>query len=201
MSAADRCMRSSSGTTWRWPVYVPVAGTRSAGTPRSCATLGARWAVVAQAFTRIPQVVGAHVRRDSKRKDLREPNVAINAYSRQTVGLPRWKTPVHETTHRGVGNHAAGVLRFGLGRFGTGRRYRPGRSLSLVPRGPPPQAVKPGGGYIPANPDWDTTVCHDYMIEGGQVKDGNPCMLPQFQWFQCPPGTTPAPLMPLIPNK
>jgi hypothetical protein len=26
-------------------------------------------------------------------------------------------------------------------------------------------------------------------------------MLPQFQWFQCPPGTIPNPNMPIIPNK
>ena len=48
---------------------------------------------------------------------------------------------------------------------------------------------------------WDTTVCHDYVISGGQVQEGNACGLPQFQWFQCPPGTTPVPQMPLIPNK
>ena len=61
----------------------------------------------------------------------------------------------------------------------------------------PLHTVIPG----PIYPDWDTTVCHDYAIKGGQVLEGNPCNLPQFQWFQCPPGTTPVPQMPLIPNK
>jgi hypothetical protein len=51
------------------------------------------------------------------------------------------------------------------------------------------------------NPDWDATVCHDYMISGDHVVEGNRCMLPQFQWAQCPPGTTPRPVMPAIPNK
>ena len=62
----------------------------------------------------------------------------------------------------------------------------------------------PATGHMisgPIYPDWDTTVCHDYAIKGGQVLEGNPCNLPQFQWFQCPPGTTPVPQMPLIPNK
>jgi hypothetical protein len=73
------------------------------------------------------------------------------------------------------------------------------------PGDPPPQAVvpRPSGGFWlgPVDPDWDTTVCHDYVARDGQVAEGIPCSLPQFQWFQCPPGTTPNPLMPLIPNK
>jgi hypothetical protein len=48
---------------------------------------------------------------------------------------------------------------------------------------------------------WDTSVCHDFMTTGDHVKEGKACILPQFQWFQCPPGTTPMPNMPLIPNK
>ena len=36
---------------------------------------------------RIPQVAGANVRPDSKRKGQREPNIAINVYSHQTEGL------------------------------------------------------------------------------------------------------------------
>jgi hypothetical protein len=59
----------------------------------------------------------------------------------------------------------------------------------------------PSYGNLHANPDWDTTVCHDYAFRGNQVMEGNPCTLPSFQWFMCPPGTTPMPLMPLIPNK
>ena len=69
------------------------------------------------------------------------------------------------------------------------------------PGDPLPKASKPGGGTITINPDWDTSVCHDYVIQGSQVQEGNPCSLPQFQWFQCPPGTTPVPQMPLIPNR
>jgi hypothetical protein len=44
-------------------------------------------------------------------------------------------------------------------------------------------------------------VCHDYGVTGNHVKEGKACVLPQFQWFQCPPGTTPWPTMPMIPNK
>jgi len=71
------------------------------------------------------------------------------------------------------------------------------------PGDPPITTLNPatGRGLITINPDWDTTVCHDYAIRGNQVMEGNPCSLPQFQWFQCPPGTTPVPNMPLIPNK
>ena len=59
----------------------------------------------------------------------------------------------------------------------------------------------PSRGSAHANPDWDMTVCHDYIFVGNQVAEGVGCGLPQFQWFQCPPGTTPVPQMPLIPNK
>lgn len=74
------------------------------------------------------------------------------------------------------------------------------------PGDPPPQGSTPdpaghGVNRVPIYPAWDTTVCHDYVIEGDHVKEGNACGLPQFQWFQCPPGTTPAPQMPVIPNK
>lgn len=71
------------------------------------------------------------------------------------------------------------------------------------PGDPPITTLNPatGQGLITINPDWDTTVCHDYMISGGQVLEGKACMLPQFQWFQCPPGTTPRPLMTPTPNK
>jgi hypothetical protein len=54
---------------------------------------------------------------------------------------------------------------------------------------------------VPIYPAWDTSVCHDYGINGNHVEEGKACVLPQFQWFQCPPGTTPVPLMPMIPNK
>ena len=79
-------------------------------------------------------------------------------------------------------------------------------SFHWCPGDPPPKAAVPnpnGPGFVlaPINPAWDTTVCHDYVISGGQVQEGNACGLPQFQWFQCPPGTTPVPQMPLIPNK
>ena len=53
----------------------------------------------------------------------------------------------------------------------------------------------------PIYPAWDTSVCHDYGTTGDHVKEGKACLLPEFQWFQCPPGTTPWPNMPIIPNK
>jgi hypothetical protein len=74
------------------------------------------------------------------------------------------------------------------------------------PGNPPPQgmttdAAGHAGHRVPIYPAWDTSVCHDYVIEGDHVKEGSGCGLPQFQWFQCPPGTTPVPQMPIIPNK
>ena len=72
------------------------------------------------------------------------------------------------------------------------------------PGDPPPNALLPtaNGGWSPGpvNPAWDTTVCHDYEMRDYQVAEGSGCLLPRFQWFQCPPGTTPDPLLPLIPN-
>jgi hypothetical protein len=62
----------------------------------------------------------------------------------------------------------------------------------------------PSRGALHANPDWDTTICHGYVFNGNQVQEDNVCSLPEFQWFQWfqwSPGTTPLPLMPLIPNK
>ena len=53
----------------------------------------------------------------------------------------------------------------------------------------------------PIYPNWDTSVCHDYGTTGDHVREGKACVLPQFQWFQCPPGTIPWPNMPTIPNK
>ena len=63
-------------------------------------------------------------------------------------------------------------------------------------------APAPTGGMtpVPVHPAWDTSVCHDYGTTGDHVKEGKACVLPQFQWFQCPPGTTPWPTMPVIPN-
>jgi hypothetical protein len=74
------------------------------------------------------------------------------------------------------------------------------------PGDPPPQGVKFDAGgravqRVPIYPAWDTSVCHNYMIDGDHVREGSSCALPQFQWFQCPPGTTPAPQMPVTPNK
>jgi hypothetical protein len=57
-------------------------------------------------------------------------------------------------------------------------------------------AMKP----VPIYPAWDISVCHDYGTTGNHVKEGKACVLPQFQWFQCPPGTIPWPEMPVIPN-
>ena len=74
------------------------------------------------------------------------------------------------------------------------------------PGDPPPLGIEidaagHGGNRVPIYPAWDTSVCHDFMTTGDHVKEGKACILPQFQWFQCPPGTTPMPNMPLIPNK
>jgi hypothetical protein len=68
------------------------------------------------------------------------------------------------------------------------------------PGDPPIMGVDPGGKQVPVHPAWDTSVCHDYGTTGDHVKEGKACLLPQFQWFQCPPGTTPWPTMPIIPN-
>ena len=54
---------------------------------------------------------------------------------------------------------------------------------------------------IPIYPNWDTSVCHDYGVAETHVREGKACLLPQFQWFQCPPGRIPWPNMPTIPNK
>jgi hypothetical protein len=74
------------------------------------------------------------------------------------------------------------------------------------PGDPPPQGVRFDAGgravqRVPIYPAWDTSVCHAYMIDGDHVREGSSCGLAQFQWFQCPPGTTPAPNIPLTPNK
>lgn len=95
--------------------------------------------------------------------------------------MPRWKIPVYEATHCPVSNRSAGVWRFGVAGLGLAAGSAQAGALHWCPGDPPPQAVKPGGGYIAVSPDWDTTVCHDYAIRGGQVMDGNPCSLPQFQ--------------------
>lgn len=72
------------------------------------------------------------------------------------------------------------------------------------PGDPPPQvsATAPNGHTIsvPVHPAWDLNVCHDWVATAGHVMEGSPCILPQFQWFMCPPGTTPNPLMKPVPN-
>jgi hypothetical protein len=73
------------------------------------------------------------------------------------------------------------------------------------PGDPPIMGAVPGPNgamkSVPIYPAWDTSVCHDYGTTGNHVKEGKACVLPQFQWFQCPPGTTPWPTMPIIPNQ
>jgi len=71
------------------------------------------------------------------------------------------------------------------------------------PGDPLPRTLLPNTNnqWLTINPAWDSNVCHDYVISGGHVEEGIPCTLPQFQWFQCPPGTTPMPLMKPVPNK
>jgi hypothetical protein len=72
------------------------------------------------------------------------------------------------------------------------------------PGDPQPQGVIIDAGgrtqRVPIYPAWDTSVCHDYVISGNHVEEGTPCILPQFQWFMCPAGTTPQPLMKPVPN-
>ena len=62
-------------------------------------------------------------------------------------------------------------------------------------RDPPPQAVvpRPGGGFWlgPVNPDWDTTVCHDYVARSGQAAEGIPCPLPGFSGSSVRPALPP----------
>jgi hypothetical protein len=64
-----------------------------------------------------------------------------------------------------------------------------------------PGDLPPSRGPLHANPDWDTTVCHDYIFNGNQVEEGVPCTLPTFQQFMCPPGTIPMQDMKPVPNK
>jgi hypothetical protein len=84
----------------------------------------------------------------------------------------------------------------GLAGLGPGVGIAQAGAFHWCPGDPPPHY-----GNAHANPDWDMTVCHDYVFIGNQVEEGIPCTLPQFQWFQCPPGTTPAPQMVPVPNK
>jgi hypothetical protein len=98
---------------------------------------------------------------------------------------------------------AVGVAVAGLG-MGTGSAQAD--PFRWCPGDPPPKAFLPvpGGGWAPGpvHPAWDETVCHDYNMRDYQVAEGGlSCPLPEFQWFQCPPGRTPPKLMPLIPNK
>jgi hypothetical protein len=72
------------------------------------------------------------------------------------------------------------------------------------PGDPPPRvsAKAPNGNTIsvPVHPAWDLNVCHDWVATDGHVMEGIPCILPSFQQFMCPPGTTPNQLMTPVPN-
>jgi hypothetical protein len=72
------------------------------------------------------------------------------------------------------------------------------------PGDPPPRvsAKAPNGATIsvPVHPAWDTNVCHDWVATEGHVMEGNPCILPSFQQFMCPPGTIPNQQMTPVPN-
>jgi hypothetical protein len=130
------------------------------------------------------------------------------------VCLPRRrraKRPVHRKattmkTHRIIAGAllAGGVAVAGLG-LGVGTAQASPGDLRWCPGDPPPKALQrmPDGSTIvtTVNPAWDTNVCHDYVMREGQVGEGLSCPLPQIQWFQCPPGRTPAPLIPLVPNR
>jgi hypothetical protein len=109
-------------------------------------------------------------------------------------------------THRIIAGAllAGGVAVAGLG-LGVGTAQASPGDLRWCPGDPPPKALQrmPDGSTIvtTVNPAWDTNVCHDYVMREGQVGEGLSCPLPQIQWFQCPPGRTPAPLIPLVPNR
>jgi hypothetical protein len=109
-------------------------------------------------------------------------------------------------THRIIAGAllAGGVAVAGLG-LGVGTAQASPGDLRWCPGDPPPKALQrmPDGSTIvtTVNPAWDTNVCHDYVMREGQVGEGLSCPLPQIQWFQCPPGRTPAALIPLVPNR
>jgi hypothetical protein len=109
-------------------------------------------------------------------------------------------------THRIIAGAllAAGVAVAGMG-LGVGTAQASPGDLRWCPGDPPPKALQrmPDGSTIvtTVNPAWDTNVCHDYVMREGQVGEGLSCPLPQIQWSQCPPGRTPAPLIPLVPNR
>lgn len=101
---------------------------------------------------------------------------------------------------------AAALVAGGLGWTGLGLAAGTAHAGAFhwCPGDPPPMGATQGPNgatRVPINPAWDTTVCHDYVIKGDHVAEGTPCMLPQFQWFQCPPGTIPNPNMPIVPNR
>jgi hypothetical protein len=90
--------------------------------------------------------------------------------------------------------------------FGPAAGIAEAGAFHWCPGNPPPQGMTTdadghAGHRVPIYPAWDTSVCHAYMIDGDHVREGSSCGLAQFQWFQCPPGTTPAPNIPLTPNK
>jgi hypothetical protein len=100
---------------------------------------------------------------------------------------------------------AAALLAASVAAAGLGLGAAPAQAgqLRWCPGDPPPEILLPGPGGSTVvghgNPAWDTSVCHDYSPADHGVREGHGCPLPQFQWFQCPPGTTPYPQMPTIP--
>jgi hypothetical protein len=92
---------------------------------------------------------------------------------------------------------------FAVAGVGLGAGTAHAGAFHWCPGDPPPKyfATNPQPQHwINLNPAWDTTVCHDYITLNGHVYEGTPCNLPQFQWFMCPPGTTPEPQMVPTPN-
>ena len=108
---------------------------------------------------------------------------------------------------RPVGGVATALMMFGglgIAAVGPAAGIAHAGAFHWCPGNPPPQGIIiDGSGHtqrVPIYPAWDTSVCHDYVISGNHVEEGTPCILPQFQWFMCPPGTTPNPLMKPTPN-
>jgi hypothetical protein len=93
---------------------------------------------------------------------------------------------------------AGGVAVAGLG-LGAGTAQAGFAGAPAIPRPKPCCPLPVVAGRLAQSTQ--RGICHDYTMRDNQVAEGIGCPLPQFQWFQCPPGTTPDSQMPLIPNR